>query len=53
MKSWIKLFSFLRYNRCDSCGLTKDRVAVTEFFAESGFIQCQKCIKKLGVDTHS
>ena len=31
---------------CDTCGFTNDDVYVTEYFMESGFRQCQKCIDK-------
>ena len=41
---------FFGYNRCDSCGFTKDEVYVTEHFAEAGFIECMKCY---GIRTNS
>lgn len=31
------------HNRCDTCGFTKDKVYVTEIYAEAGLIQCMKC----------
>lgn len=34
------------HNYCDTCGFTKDKVYVTEYFLEAGLIQCEKCFKK-------
>lgn len=47
MKKFFKLIvKALTHNRCDTCGFTKDEVYVTEFFMESGWRQCNKCIEK-------
>ena len=34
------------HNRCDTCGFTKDKVYVTEYYSEGGLIQCMKCYNK-------
>ena len=44
-----KIFEFFKkiwtHNRCDTCGFTKDKVYVTEYYMEAGLIQCMKCYK--------
>jgi len=46
-----EIFQFIKkaltHNVCDTCGFTKNKVFVTEFFTEAGFIQCEKCINQL------
>lgn len=43
-----KIFRFIlkvfTHNYCDTCGFTKNKVYITEYFMESGFKQCKKCI---------
>lgn len=43
----VAVFNFFKkaftHNYCDTCGFTKDNVYVTEYFAEAGIIQCDKC----------
>jgi hypothetical protein len=34
------------YNKCDTCGFTKNKVYVVEFFMEGGYMECTECIKK-------
>lgn len=42
-----KVFEFLKkiftHNYCDTCRFTKDKVYLTEYYTESGLIQCMKC----------
>ena len=44
-----KVFEFLKkiftHNYCDTCRFTKDKVYLTEYYTESGLIQCKKCFK--------
>jgi hypothetical protein len=47
MKQLINFFKkFFTHNHCDSCGFTKSKVYVTEYYSEGGFIQCENCINK-------
>ena len=43
---WCYLSKPFTHKYCDTCGFTKDEVYVTEYFMESGFRQCKKCIDK-------
>lgn len=44
-----KIINFIKKvftnNYCETCGFTKHKVYVTEYFSEGGFIQCKKCFK--------
>jgi len=45
-----KLYSFIKkictHNHCDTCGYTKEKVYVTDFWTEAGLIQCVNCYNK-------
>ena len=43
---WSYIAKPFTHQYCDTCGFTKDEVFVTEYFMESGFRQCRKCIDK-------
>ena len=48
MRNLISFFKkMFTHNRCDTCGFTKDNVYVTEYYAEAGLIQCDKCYNEL------
>ena len=50
MRIFKKLSTYIKkmftHNHCDTCGYTKDKVYVTEFYCEAGLIQCLKCKNK-------
>jgi len=48
MRNLISFFKkMFTNNRCDTCGFTKDKVYVTEYYTEAGLIQCEKCYNEL------
>ena len=48
MRNLISFFKkMFTHNRCDTCGFTKDKVYVTEYYTEAGLIQCEKCYNEL------
>jgi len=44
--AWSYITKPFTHHYCDTCGFTKDEVFITEYFMESGFRQCRKCIDK-------
>lgn len=49
---WIKIKKILHHifitDYCDTCGLTRSKVFLTEIYIESGLNQCENCIKRNG-----
>lgn len=47
---WIEIKKILHYifikDYCDTCGLTRSKVLLTEIYLEPGVYQCEKCIKR-------